>query len=96
MSEILTLTTPITQPSVTTYDVLFISLDWQNARIVIRVKGSNGVELPEIVYEGTPAVSLMTTLNSANLSVKSLYKRTIEKLQADGRLPAGTISGTPA
>ena len=96
MAEILTLTNAISQPSVTTYDVLFISLDWQNARIVIRVKGSDGKDLPEFVYEGTPAVSLMTVLNSANLSVKSLYKRTIEKLQADGKLPAGTVSGTPA
>ena len=37
-----------------------------------------------------------TILNTSNLSVKSLYKRTIEKLQADGFLPAGTVTGSPA
>ena len=94
MPEILTLTSPITKPSVTTYVVLFLSLDWGNARIVVRVQASDEA-VQEFVYEGATATALMTILNSANLSVKSLYKRVIEKLQADGNLPAGTITGTP-
>ena len=95
MPEILTLTSPITKPSVTTYVVLFLSLDWGNSRIVVRVQGSDASEI-EAVYEGATAVALMTVLNTSNLTTTSLYKRVIQKLQTDGKLPAGNITGTPS
>jgi hypothetical protein len=37
----------------------------------------------------------MIALNKVNLSTKSLHRRIIEQLQADGLLGTGTISGAP-
>lgn len=45
-------------------------------------------------YKGTQAVNLIKTLNTANCSTKSMQKRVLEKLSADGLLP-GTVTGTP-
>jgi hypothetical protein len=42
-------------------------------------------------YSGAEATQLMQTLNTANLTTKSLQKRVLEKLQADGKLPPGTV-----
>lgn len=93
MAEQLDLTAPIVATR-TTYTVLFLGLDWENAGISIRLKGSDGVVL-SMGYAGNEATVLMTALNSANLSVKSLYRRLLERLVTDGKLPAGTVSGSP-
>ena len=94
MAELLTLATPIVPPTRTTYKVTLLVLDWLARVIQIRLRGSDGVEV-HVEYSGDTATALMTTLNSANLSVKSLQRRILEKLAADGKLPAGTVSGTP-
>ena len=95
MAEILTLTTPIAQPSRTTYRVQRLTLDWDAAAIRIDLLGSDGVVV-NASYDGAVALALMTTLNSANMSTTSLHKRILQKLQTDGILPAGTVSGTPS
>lgn len=95
MAEILTLTTPIAKPSLTGYTINFLSLDWQNAAITVRVVGSDGVE-QTFGYAGNEATVLMSILNTKNLSVTSLYKSVIQKLQTDGKLPPGAVTGTPA
>lgn len=46
-------------------------------------------------YAAADADALMRALNTANLSTKSLQRRVIEKLVADGKVPAGLISGVP-
>lgn len=46
-------------------------------------------------YVGKKAVQMIQTLNTANLTTKSLQKRILEKLSADGLLAGGTVSGTP-
>jgi len=92
--EILTLTTPLVIPDRTTYRVYRLVLDWQAQVIQVTVRGSDNVEV-FAEYTGTDAVSLMTTLNTANMSTSSLHKRTLQKLVTDGKLPAGTVSGTP-
>ncbi len=95
MSEQLDLTAPIVPPSRTTYAIKSLVLDWNAQVIQVRLMGSDGVEvLAE--YGGTTAVSLMTVLNTANLSILSLHKRILQKLVTDGKLPAGTVSGTPS
>ena len=94
MAELLTLDTPIVPPTRTTYKVTLLVLDWLAKVIQIRLRGSDGVEV-YAEYSGDAATALMTILNSANLSVKSLQRRILEKLAADGKLPAGTVSGTP-
>lgn len=44
---------------------------------------------------GTTTSALIGQLNTANLTTTSLEKRIIQRLQTDGRLGTGTISGTP-
>ena len=45
-------------------------------------------------YLGDEATAMIKTLNTANLTTKSMHKRVLEKLSADGKLP-GTVQGTP-
>jgi len=80
--------------TVTNYRVIELRMNWPLAEVVVTLSDQVGGTI-NCSYSGPEAAALMLTLNTANLSVKSLHKRTIEKLQADGKLPAGTISGTP-
>ena len=89
--EQIDLTTP--KPSVTNYRVVILYLDWQNAHIQIGLLGPLG-EQESFIYDGEEATNLMIALNTANLSIKSLHKRVLEKLILDEKL-VGTISGTP-
>jgi len=76
------------------YTVSRLTLDWENGYIYISLLGSNG-ETKTVTYErdaGGPA--LMKTLNKVDLSTKSLHRRIMEKMVADGHL-VGTVSGTP-
>ena len=91
--ETLDLTTPVQPPSTTTYRVTVLHLDWPNGVINITLVDNNGVAMT-VNYTNAEATTLMQFLNTANLSVKSLHKRILEKLVADGKL-TGTISGTP-
>lgn len=95
MSEALTLTTAEVIPEVRTtdYHVVRLWLGWEEQLILIGLRGTNG-ERKEFRYEGQTATGLMTALNKANLSVKSLQRRILEKLSADGKLE-GTVTGTP-
>ena len=93
MSEQLDLTIPVTPPATLTYRVTVLHLDWPNGVINITLVDNNGVAKTES-YTNAEATTLMGILNTANLSVKSLHKRILEKLVADGKL-SGTISGTP-
>lgn len=93
--ETLQLTTSEITPQVVTsdYRVIYLALDWENKLIVIRLRGTNG-EHKSVMYEEAIATTLMTALNKADLSVKSLHKRILERIIADGFL-AGTITGVP-
>lgn len=93
MAELVTLTTAITTPNLTTYRVVGLHLDWDAATIGIRLRGTNG-EIKTAGYQGAAATTLMTQLNKANLTSNSLHKRILTQLIADGEL-AGTISGSP-
>ena len=91
MAEQCTLTTPETSPTNTYWSVASLSLDWPNARVDIRLKGTNG-ESKHHSYNGTIATTLMVALNKANLSITSLHARILQRLVTDGVI-AGTISG---
>lgn len=95
MAERFTLTTAETIPEkrTTYYRVARVSLNWVAARIDVDVLGENG-ELRGFVYEGVVATNLMVALNTADLSVKSLHRRILERLAADGRL-VGAVTGAP-
>lgn len=69
-----------------------IILDWDGQGLII-VVGKGDVRR-EFAYNGAQAVTLMTAINKANLTVKSLQRRILEQLVSDGKL-VGTISGAP-
>ena len=94
MAEQHTLTTPITQPAITTYRVARIVLDWDAAVVDIVTVDSGGHRV-EHRYTGSTATGLMVQLNKANLSVNSLHKRALQRLVADGLLGAGVVTGSP-
>lgn len=92
----LNLTTPITTTR-TTYLVTKFHIDgWQDATPVfyVGVVGSDGVN-QDFEYRGQQAFDRLSTLNTANLTTKSLEQRILEVLVNDGKLPPGTVSGTP-
>jgi hypothetical protein len=106
MAETLTLTSAEITPQVTTTDYrpVAILLDFEHALLIVRLRGTNG-ERREVRYGGSiadgatqadrdKAIALMTALNKANLSTKSLQRRVLEQLVADGFL-AGAVTGAP-
>lgn len=104
MAEEYTLTTPETTPAVhnAAYKVQMLQFDWAGGHWLARLKGQND----EVIVTGyggpgstqaerDDAVKMMKQLNTANLTTKSLHKRVLEKLSADGKIPPGTTTGTP-
>jgi len=91
--EQIDLTTPITQPSITNYRLNKLDLRWLDQHIRIELVADSG-EVIEHSYDGDIARNLMIALNKMDLSVKSLQRRVMEKLIADGII-SGAISGAP-
>ena len=95
MAERLDLTTPEgAVAACTNLTVTSLHLDWAGARITAKFKGDNGRSYGA-VWEGATATTLMIALNKANLTSNSLHKRVINQALTDGKLPAGTVSGSP-
>ncbi len=95
MAEQITLTTPQVKPQIATtfYRVVQVVLDWRRSFVGIVLEGENGETL-SFGYEGDTAQAMMTQLNKANLSTKSLQRRIIERLIVEDKL-VGTPTGTP-
>ncbi len=94
MAEQLDLTIPVAATGGTSFwkvDALHLFRD--KAVISIALDGENGERLT-LGYTGSEATNLMIALNKADLSVKSLHKRILERLVTDGKLE-GTVSGVP-
>lgn len=91
MAQVLELTTP---QSVIDYRISIIKFNWDEAKIHIVLKDTQGDTIT-VGYTGAAATSLMIALNKANLSTNSLQKRTLEQLVADGKIPAGSVTGSP-
>lgn len=68
--------------------------DPTSSEIQIVLIGEGGITR-EFWYTGVTADNLMKTLNNANNSTKSMHRRTLEKLNADGLLNGTTFSGSP-
>lgn len=94
MAEQLNLTAPIVPPTRTSYTFARLVLDLEAQVIQAVVRGSDGVEVRG-EWTGATAVSLMTALNTADLRATSLVKLVFQQLVAAGKLPPGTVSGTP-
>jgi hypothetical protein len=103
VAELFALTTAEVKPAITTanYQIILLTLNWEQSLIVIHLRGENG-ELKEFRYGGptgtdadrTKARGLIVALNKANLSTTSLQKRILNQLVTDGLL-SGTVTGTP-
>lgn len=104
--ELVTLTAPVTKPNQTTIKLDGLSIDMSPSKtITVRWLGNNNE--PGIAIYSTPVptdhptqptgAALLTTLNKINLSGvnPSLVARILARLQSDGYIPAGSISGTP-
>lgn len=97
------LTTPITVQTVTTkYHVVALTLDLEATAGPQTVPGAIRITLRDNTgaksahgYDGQIAQDFIRVLNTANLSTKSLHKRILEKLEADGKLPPGDVIGAP-
>lgn len=96
MAEKLVLATPIavTPPSTTEYVIRSLYFGWDEQRIAIALRDNNGGTVM-CTYEGAPATALMTAIAKANLSTNSLPKRIMNQLTADGKIPPGSVTGTP-
>jgi len=95
------LTTPITSgTTISDYQVRFLNLHWDGDRYVEVGWKDNTGKLYNHTYRNTAttptlATDLLIALNKANLSIKSLHRRILERLAADGLLATGTITGSP-
>lgn len=100
MPEVLTLTAAEVKPQVTnaTYEIAFIGLyakPASRAAVVVHLQGANG-ELKEVRTDtAAEALTLLTALNTANLTIKSLQKRCLEWCAGKLAALAGAVSGTP-
>lgn len=92
--EQLTLSAPLPVPSISLYSIDRVVFDWERALVMIAVRSNTGLAI-ELAYTGPTALTMMTALNTMNLSVKSLKRRILERLILDGKLPSGTVSGSP-
>jgi hypothetical protein len=93
--EALTLTTPVTKPSLTVWHVARLTLDWDANTVIVQLKGNNGEDLAKS-YDATTnptGAVLMVGLNKANLTTRSLNQRIFDRLVADG-VVVGAVTGT--
>jgi hypothetical protein len=94
--EKLTLTTPVAS-SITEWSIASFAIDVEAGSLRIGLKDNNGarrfIGYPNATTTAAQTLALIDALNTANLSTKSLRRRILERLQADGFLGAGTFSG---
>lgn len=77
----------------TDWEIDTLLLAWRAQRIHIDVISNVGTKRSK-EYSGADAINKMVALNKANLTTKSLHKRIMEFLKADGVI-SGIITGTP-
>lgn len=109
MAEDYELTDPIVVPEIVTtkYKVRAMNLDFeaviagtptnptpQVGQITIRLRDNNE-QILVCTYVGQEAIDMMKWMNTANFTVNSMQKRILQKLEQDGKIPSGDITGTP-
>ena len=104
MAEEFVLTDPVVEPAKTVnkYKVMSIQMDseWQTS--TPGVTGLAAFRLQDNLgnyffhqYEGETAMSFIKFVNTGNFTTKSLQRRILERLTAEGVLPPGNVQGTP-
>lgn len=98
--ELITLATPVVRPSRVSVVLTGLNFDLEGQAVTVTWRDNNNERFS--AFYPTPAgpvgptgAALLTALNTANLTSNSLLRRTLLRLQADGYIPAGTVSGTP-
>jgi len=101
--EELVLTDPVVVPEKTTnkYRVVAFTMNMEHISlpstepgfVTIELRSNHGEPLNH-AYFGNVATNMIKTLNTANLTTKSMHKRILEKLANDGIIP-GTVTGAP-
>ena len=76
------------------YKISQLNFNWTTSIMSIVVIDAFGQSLT-CSYSGQEATNLMNFLNQANFTVKSLHRNALEYLVSTGKLPNGTIGGTP-
>jgi len=100
MAEDLTLAAPVrVDAGATRFRIARVSFDWESARIDIVLRAWDGAAFVgsyrlDVSYEGAVATTLMVQLNKVNLATRSLQQRVLDRLIADGKIPAGAVGGT--
>lgn len=92
--EELTLTTPVTKPSVVKWQLLRLTIDRAAQQIITVFLEPTTGETVTCTETGDVAAGVISTLNTANLTTNSLQKRAITRAQTTGCLGAGTVAGT--
>lgn len=95
MPEELVLTDPIVEPEKVTsnYTIGAMTLSGDEKTVAITLR-DNFHQPFYVNYYGAEAIEMIKFLNTANFTTKSMHKRLLEKIAADGVLP-GTVQGTP-
>jgi hypothetical protein len=104
MAETVNFTVPIVRPNQTSARIERLIIDIETKTVMIQWLGNNN-EPASAVYP-TPApigsnqpsgAQLITTLNKMNFAGAnpSLANRILARLQSDGYIGAGTVTGTP-
>lgn len=96
MAEQVNLTTPVAGPTISNYHLERLTLDIDQASVLVQLKGNNGEALSK-TYSSTTTptgASLLSSINTSNNSVTSLVARVYNRLITDGVL-VGTVAGTP-
>jgi hypothetical protein len=93
MPEQIDVTTPVgAVPGTPSFRVSMLIMNYDTGTMLVDVVGIPDGRHLSFQYDNMQPT--MQALNVANLSVKSLQRRILEKLVADGKLP-GVITGVP-
>jgi len=95
MAEVLTLTTPVTPPAITTWQVREIHISPEEIAVLL----VSNLGQPFTWVSATPAQAktLAGFINQGKFMTvqsKSLHRWIIDQLVAAGTLPSGTVTGT--
>jgi hypothetical protein len=90
----------LTAPAVTTtstYTISYVGLDVANSTIRVDIVSNTGLHVFKTYDASTTptGATLLHNLNTANFTTTSLVKQVFNRLQADGVISAGSVSGIP-
>lgn len=94
--ESLTLTTPVVKTA-TTWSIDVITLNIKDRQIAVYLSSDAGDSKTKI-YDATTTptgATALSTINTRNNSVTSLIKWVYQRLQTEGVIAAGNVTGTP-